>query len=106
MTLRQCESGRLDGVFPSPGYLECGVAGDKKGRGLKKLAATLEIPVVDTVALGDEQNDIPMIRAAGTGAAMANGCEELRRAADYVTVADQNHSGVAEVIDKFVLKNS
>ena len=37
---------------------------------------------------------------------MANGCEELRRAADYVTVADQNHSGVAEVIDKFVLKNS
>ena len=47
-----------------------------------------------------------MIRAAGTGAAMANGCEELRRAADYVTVADQNHSGVAEVIDKFVLKNS
>lgn len=100
------EEGRLGSFFSNPWYLEYCKAGCDKGSGLKKLAATLEIPVVDTVAVGDEQNDIPMIRAAGTGAAMANGCEELRRAADYVTVADQNHSGVAEVIDKFVLKNS
>ena len=100
------EEGRLGSFFSNPWYLEYCKAGCDKGSGLKKLAATLEIPVVDTVAVGDEQNDHPMSRAAGTGAAMANGCEELRRAADYVTVADQNHSGVAEVIDKFVLKNS
>ena len=51
--------------------------------------------------MGDERNDIPMIRAAGIGAAMRNGHEEAKAAADYVTQKDCNHSGVAEVIRKF-----
>ena len=100
------EEGRLGSFFSNPWYLEYCRAGCDKGRGLKTLTGMLGIPIADTVAVGDEQNDIPMILAAGVGAAMANGCEELRRSADYVTAADQNHSGVAEVIDKFVLKNS
>lgn len=100
------EEGRLCSFFSNPWYLEYCRAGCDKGSGLKKLARVLGVPIADTVAVGDEQNDIPMILAAGVGAAMANGCEELRRSADYVTAADQNHSGVAEVIEKFVLKNS
>ncbi len=54
-----------------------------------------------TVAVGDEENDLPMIRAAQIGIAMRNGTPEVRSAADYVTKADHNHDGVAEVIRRF-----
>ena len=45
-----------------------------------------------------------MIREAGIGAAMCNGLADAKAAADYVTMADNNHDGVAEVLRKFVLK--
>jgi hydroxymethylpyrimidine pyrophosphatase-like HAD family hydrolase len=43
-----------------------------------------------------------MIRFAGKGVAMANGVEDLRNAADYVT-ATNNEDGVARAIEKFVI---
>ena len=55
------------------------------------------------VACGDEENDISMVQIAGVGVAMANARKELKDAADYVTVNDNNHSGIAEVINKFIL---
>ena len=45
----------------------------------------MDIPVSQTIAAGDECNDISMIRAAGTGCAVANALEEVKEAADYVT---------------------
>ena len=44
-----------------------------------------------------------MVEVAGVGVAMANGREELKAVADYVTENDNNHAGIAEVINKFVL---
>ena len=43
-----------------------------------------------------------MIEAAGVGVAMANASQVVKDAADYVTERDNNHSGIAEVIEKFV----
>jgi hydroxymethylpyrimidine pyrophosphatase-like HAD family hydrolase len=43
-----------------------------------------------------------MIRAAGIGVAMANGTEEVKTYADYVTLRDNNHDGIAEIVDKFL----
>ena len=54
------------------------------------------------IAVGDEENDCPMIEAAGVGIAMANASPVVRNVADYVTERDNNHSGIAEVIEKFV----
>lgn len=99
----QREKGRLNGFFSSTCYLEYCKEGCNKGRGLLLLAKLLDWPLEDTIAIGDERNDIPMLRAAGVGAAMANGREEVKLAADYVTEKDCNHSGVAEVIRKFAL---
>ena len=61
------------------------------------------MPKDSTVAVGDEQNDIPMIQAAHVGVAMKNGIKELKNVADYVTENDNNHDAIAEVIEKFVL---
>lgn len=74
-----------------------------KGNGVAFLCRTLGIPKEDAVAIGDAQNDISMILAAGVGAAMANASPPTKEAADYITEKDNNHDGFAEVLDRFVL---
>ena len=73
-----------------------------KGTGLLALAAQLGIPAEETIAVGDADNDLPMLRAAGLGVAMGNANENARAASD-VTVADNDHGGCAEAIRRFLL---
>ena len=73
-----------------------------KGTGLLALAAQLGIPAEETIAVGDADNDLPMLRAAGLGVAMGNANENARAASD-VTVADNDHDGCAEAIHRFLL---
>ena len=54
------------------------------------------------MAIGDGGNDLPMIKAAKIGVAMANALPEVKAASDFVT-ADNNHDGVAVAIEKFIL---
>ena len=75
-----------------------------KGNALKQLAAHLNIPIAQTMAFGDDRNDLSMLKAAGIGVAMGNAAEDVRRAADYVT-DDCNHSGVAHAIKHFLWEN-
>ena len=53
------------------------------------------------VAVGDAANDLTMIEAAGIGVAMANGTDEVKKIANYITTRDNNHDGIAEVAEKF-----
>ena len=62
----------------------------------------LGIPIAETIAVGDQTNDLEMIRAAGLGVAMGNATEEVKAAADLIT-ADCDHDGVAEIIEKYLL---
>lgn len=73
-----------------------------KGTGLLALAAQLGISPEQTIAVGDADNDLPMLRAAGLAVAMGNANENARVASD-VTVADNNHGGCAEAIHRFLL---
>lgn len=93
----------LDTFFSSIEFLEVVAKNLNKGNGLIQMADLLHIDIRNTVALGDEENDISMIRTAGIGCAMANGTKDARAAADYVTKLDNNHGGAAEVIQKFIL---
>lgn len=72
-----------------------------KGLALKGLAEALNIDIEDTAAIGDGLNDLPMIRMAGTGVAMANGCRELLEAADIIT-GDCDSDGAGEAIRKLI----
>lgn len=96
-------AGRVECFYSSPVFLDVMPAGVNKGCGVRELCRHLGIPVEQSVAAGDEANDIPMLRAAGVGAAMANAASEVKAAADYVTTRDNNHSGVAEIVEKFCL---
>jgi len=65
-------------------YLEVLPPGASKGAALRWLCERLGIPPRGVVAVGDQLNDLEMVRYAGTGVAMAHGPPELRRAADLV----------------------
>lgn len=71
--------------------------GVNKGSVLPHLASHLGIDMSRTVAIGDYNNDIPMISAAGVGIAVANACEAAKAAADLVTVSNEKHA-IARVI--------
>ena len=54
------------------------------------------------MAFGDGENDVSMLRAAGLGVAMGNAAEEVKAAADLVTLGN-DEDGVAYGIEKYVL---
>lgn len=95
--------GRVESFYSSPVFLDIMPAGVNKGYAVRELCRHLDIPVELSVAAGDEANDIPMLEAAGVGAAMVNAAPEVKAAADYVTERDNNHSGVAEIVERFCL---
>ena len=95
--------GVCESVFSNDFLLEYLPVGVSKGNGVKMLCDLFDIPVEDTVAAGDEANDIPMLDAAGIGCVMSNGTDEAKAHADYITKRTNNESGVSEIIDKFFL---
>ena len=54
------------------------------------------------LAIGDQENDIPMLRWAGVGVAMGQADEKVKRAADRVT-AHYKDAGVAKAIYEVAL---
>ena len=94
---------RFDCFFSSTDYLEFCKRDSNKGHGVKKLAEYLQVDVKNVVTIGDERNDISMLTYAGVGVAMNNAHHSVKKYADYITSNDNDHSGVAEVIRKFIL---
>ena len=72
-----------------------------KGVALSKLADYLEIPIGETMAFGDDLNDISMLEKAGVGVAMGNAYDEVKKAADYIT-DDCDRNGVASAVKHFL----
>ncbi len=95
---------RMDSMFSSEYYLEIVPKGVSKGNALHFLANYLNIPMKNTVAAGDSENDLSMIREAAVGAVMANGLPYVKADADYVTEKDNNHDGFAEIVNKYLLQ--
>ena len=93
----------VDCFFSSKQLLEIVPKGVHKVSALERLCRLLDIPVANSVAAGDEENDITMLRAAGVGCAMHNAAETVKEAADYVTVHTNDEDGIAEIVEKFLL---
>ena len=73
----------------------------QKGLALERLAAHLGIDMRETVAFGDDLNDVSMLRAAGRGIAMGNAGPEARAAADEITESC-DESGVGRAIRRLL----
>ena len=74
-----------------------------KGAGMRWLARQYDIPLAQTMAIGDGVNDVSMLQAAGLGVAMGNAAPEIQREADAVT-ADNTEDGAALAIERYALE--
>lgn len=89
--------------YSSNRYMEFNKIGVDKGAGLKRLAEILGIDISETIAVGDNYNDMPMLSVAGLSVAAANAVDDVKKACDVTTKADNNEGVIAEVIERFIL---
>ncbi|MCH9275876.1 Cof-type HAD-IIB family hydrolase [Bifidobacterium amazonense] len=73
------------------------IPGVDKGTALMKVAQRLSVPLPDTIAIGDSDNDLEMIQAAGVGVAMGNGTTSVKSAADMIA-PNVDNNGLAAAL--------
>lgn len=91
-------------IFAEESGLEIMSPGMSKASGLLKLCGYLKIPMEETIAVGDSDNDVEMLKAAGLSAAMGNARSCVKEVCD-IEVSDNDHDGCAEVIERYLLNN-
>jgi hypothetical protein len=89
-------------IRSGPSYIDIIDQTTSKGSALSNLAKHLDIPLSDTIAIGNYYNDLDMITMAGIGVAVGNAPGDVKEQADMV-VASNNESGVAEALERLVL---
>lgn len=94
--------GVADVTISHPRFLEFVAPGTSKGRAVRWLARRLRVPLGATLAIGDQWNDIEMLRAVGHGAAMPTAPAAVQAVARYVA-RPLAQEGVAELIERLVL---
>lgn len=82
-------------VKSNPYLLEVFSTKSGKGSAVIDLCNELSIPIENSYAAGDEQNDLSMLQAAGHGIAMINGNELVKKEASIVTEKSNNEDGLA-----------
>lgn len=100
--LAELLAGKANVFRSEPFFVEVVPNGIDKAASIKKLTEILGISREEIIACGDGFNDVSMIKYAGLGVCMANGCDAAKAVADYIAPSN-DEDGVAEVIEKFVL---
>lgn len=92
--------GQISVYRSEPYFLELVPLGIDKAQSLAVLLEKTGMKREEMVAVGDGYNDLSMIRFAGLGVAMANAQEPVKKAADYITLSNEE-DGVAAVVEKY-----
>lgn len=100
----QAYPGQCQAEFSNEYYLEFFSPIGGKGNGLRKFCELLQISPAFSMAAGDAENDISMVKAAAVGVAMANGDLAVKEAADFTTTASNEEDGLIEAWKKFIFK--
>ena len=86
-------------VQTTPVFLEVLAQGVSKGSGLEHALVYLNIQKEQTIAFGDEENDLPMFTVAGFSAAPVNAKENVRKAAMF-QIPSESEDGVAAFLEE------
>jgi hypothetical protein len=84
-------------------FIEVVPRGVDKGRGLAWLASHLGVAQEAVMGVGDQENDVPLVRWAGLGIAMGNAAPAVKEAADWIA-PPLKEDGAAVAIERFILK--
>ena len=97
--------GEFDCFRSEPYFLEVVPMGVEKAASLEILLKKLGIEREELMACGDGFNDLPMLRYAGLGVAMANAQSAVKQAADRVTLSN-DEDGVAAAVKQYILSET
>lgn len=81
---------------------EISIKGITKATGLKQITNYLNIPIEDTIAIGDSLNDLDILQEAGLSICMGNGDDQCKKIADFTT-KDISDDGLAYALKHFNL---
>ena len=84
----------------SPNNLELIPRRISKATAVRAIMDKYQIPVERTLAFGNDMNDLEMIRAVGTGVAMGNSPELLKKEADAVTESNLEN-GIGKFLERY-----
>jgi Cof subfamily protein (haloacid dehalogenase superfamily) len=87
------------------GMMEVLPPGFSKGKGVVALIKDMGLDPKNVMAIGDGENDVDMLKSVGVPVAMSNAKQVLKDVAKYI-VASNDEDGVAEAIERFVLKTT
>lgn len=87
----------LSQTFSSNRYLEFNPTGVDKGNAVLELCQKLAIEPADVITLGDNDNDLPMIKTAGMGVAVSNSINSIKKAAQLTLKATNNDNPITEI---------
>lgn len=90
-------------LYQHESYAEFVAKGYGKAVGMKRMTEYLDIPQENCIAMGDSSNDTDMLLAAGISVAMGNAIPEIKEICTYIS-CDAKDGGVAEALQKFILK--
>lgn len=100
--LRSITDGCVAISYSSNRYMEFNAIGVNKGQGLIDLANKLDIDIKDTIAVGDNYNDLSMLKVAGLSVGANNAVDDVKAICDYVTKANNNEGVVDELIRRYI----
>ena len=83
-------------------YLDIMPKGINKNQALKILEKYLRIDKSEVLAIGDNLNDLEMIKDSGVGIAVANAYDEVKKVANYTTTTTAQNGGFAEAVYKYI----
>lgn len=86
-------------LYSNPKYLEIFPKESGKGASIKKLIELMEKPELITVAAGDQENDLSMLEASEISIGMVNGIDIIKDKATLVTEYDNDHNGLAQILE-------
>lgn len=92
----------LEVTSSSINNIELNKKGVNKGKAIKTVCDNLNISLNNVMAIGDNLNDLQMIKDVGLGVAVSNATEELKQTAKFVT-SSNDEDGVAKAIKRFAL---
>lgn len=97
-TALRLAGGRAAVTYSSPRFLEFSASGIDKASALARHCERLGVASAEVIAFGDMPNDVPMLRWAGQGVAVANAHPDALAAADAITASNMD-DGVAQYLD-------
>lgn len=86
-------------IFSDTCYIEVVPEGCNKGNALSYLCDKLNIPLANSVSIGDQENDIEMLEMSGTGVVMGNATPHIKEFVDVITDTNDN-DGVAKILQR------